>query len=354
MPTTTVEITEPAKNIVEVNVSNVVVEEIQVPATSVEIIEQINEVAVAAVTRALGASSLSSPLTVTNGLGDALDGLTFPAGTSLETLIRNIISPFNEPTISSVAWTADGVNQTDGEDLLLEVGYAATIRFIDLTFTDAHNLDNDVDLVMTDTTANPPHVFADIPVNDYADLPTPARFKAFYTIPISNYRQTRNIEISTGYRGDNGTSEDVVALTKTAQVHYRDRFYVVAGPATVGQSSLDDFIAGSQNVMNTLAVDFDNVPQEISVSCNIATRNPNNFTWILVPFPGVLGTIYAEVGGGSVIDYTDSFTTFTSGQQLYSRTAGTASPRYTAYRSNQPGAFDSDVTLKITLTRFTR
>ena len=355
MPTTTVEITEPAKNIVEVNVRNVVVEEITVPATAIEIIEQVNNVSVAAVTRALGASTLSSALTVTNELGDAIDGLTFPEGTSLETLIRAIISPFNEPTFVSTSWVADGSAQADGQNLLVECGLNTFLKFLDIVWTDRHNLDDTTDLVVADTSFTPDNVFADIPVTDYAALDSPHRFKTPYVIPATNHRFTRVISITTGYRGDNGESAEVVPLTKLVNIYHRDRLYVVASPnSTVGSNSLDAFIPASFDVFNTLGVDLDDTPQEISVTCTHNTANSSNFTWIFIPFPGVLGAVYAEVGGGSVIDYTDSFTYLTSGNQLYFRTVGNASPRYTGYRSNQPGAFDSDVTLKIKINRYTR
>jgi hypothetical protein len=60
-----------------------------------------------------------------------------------------------------------------------------------------------------------------------------------------------------------------------------------------------------------------------------------------------LGEVAAEVNGRGVADYTDSFIEYDNSGSGFSHTVGTATPAYTAYRSIQPGAFDSDVTLNI-------
>ena len=53
------------------------------------------------------------------------------------------------------------------------------------------------------------------------------------------------------------------------------------------------------------------------------------------------------MNGRGVADYTDSFLEFTNGGLFFPLATGTATPNYRAYRSIQPGAFDSDITLNI-------
>ena len=78
-------ITEPARNIVEVTTTT----------NAVAITEQVNTVSVAASTvSGAGGGSTSRIINITNSIGDAVAGETYPEGTSLETIIRDIVAPF--------------------------------------------------------------------------------------------------------------------------------------------------------------------------------------------------------------------------------------------------------------------
>lgn len=333
-----VEITEPAKNIVEVSTSPI----------TVEITEQTHTVSVnATVSSGSANTALLNSLDVTNTIGDAVAGDTYAAGTTLETIVRDLIAPFLEPTFTAISWSATGTHQAAGENLLVECGKAATAASASITWSNPENLDDNTNLTATDLDTN--LSIQDTDIADYGALASPYIYTLNYAIPISTGPNTRNIKFATAYLGDNGTG-DKVTLEKTVSIFHRHRFYVRAGATQLSSQSIDTWITGTQSILNTLALDPTLSSQEISVSCTSDTVDTTKYTWIVLPSAGTLTAVYAEVGGGSVIDYTDSFTLFDNSGNYYTRTAGTATPTYKIYRSNQTGAFDSDVTLKLTIT----
>lgn len=332
-----VEITEPAKNVVEVSTSPI----------TVEITEQTNTVSInATVIQQSGMPALLNAMNITNTLGDAVAGNSYAAGTQLETIIRAIVSPFLEPTFSSISWAVTGTHQSAGEDLLVECGLAATVSQIYITWTNPENLNDATDLSVRDQDTN--LVVVTTAINDYGALAVPYGLFLNYALPISTVANTRNLKISTAYLSDDGTGS-AVALSRVAKVFHRNRMHVRAVQTAEPTSTADLFDNGDE-VMTTLALDPLSNSQVITVSCDVNTAHSNKYTWILIPSAGTLNEVYAEVGGGSVIDYTDSFILDDNDGNYWTRTVGTASPSYKAYRSRQQGAFDSDVTLKLTIT----
>ena len=83
------------------------------------------------------------------------------------------------------------------------------------------------------------------------------------------------------------------------------------------------------------------------MQCNANTANASKFTWIFIAGAGTLGEVAAEVNGRGVADYTDSWQFDNNSGIGFPLSKGTATPVCKAYRSNQPGAFDSDITLNI-------
>ena len=100
-------------------------------------------------------------------------------------------------------------------------------------------------------------------------------------------------------------------------------------------------------VLSTLDVDPSLSKQSIAVDCNADTANASKFTWIFIADAGTLGEVAAEVNGRGVADYTDSWQFDNNSGSNFPLNTGTATPLYKAYRSIQPGAFDSDITLNI-------
>lgn len=341
-----VEITEPALNIVEVSIA----------PTTVEITEQTNTVYVESLTRAIGNATIASGIDITNTIGDAIAGGTYASGTTLEAIVRDLISPFLEPVFSSVSWSATGTHQAGGEDLFVECGLSASVSSLSITWTNPENLDDDTNLLIQDISAFPAATLANADIADYGALSVPHVQTASYAIPITNTPLARKVQISTAYLGNNGAGA-AVALSKTVNIYHRHRVYVVSTSesaigSTNGIQLLLNAVAQSDGstLISTLAVDPSLSTQNLPVQCNSGSADSQQFTWILIPGSGTLGEVAAEVNGRGVADYTDSFIEYNNSGSGYSHTVGSATPTYKAYRSIQPGAFDSDVTLNIEIT----
>lgn len=335
-----VEITEPAVNVVEVSTSPV----------TVEVTEKTNTVVVNASTRAVGSATIASGIDITNTIGDAIAGGTYASGTTLESIVRDLIAPFLEPTFSSISWSATGTHQASGESLLVETGLAATVTGITITWTNPENLNNDANLLIQDISAVPTNELVNQDISDYSALASPYTQSVNYSVPIATAVTTRNVKIQTGYLGDDGSGSNV-ALEKTVKIFHRERMYVLATTKYDVSGGLSALITGGDSVLSTLSLDPTSSEQVISVTCDANTAATNKYTWILIPSGHTLEEVAAEVGGLGVADYTDSWNLYDNSGNFFSYTVGTATPTYKAYRSKQPGAFDSDNTLKLTITR---
>jgi|TARA_R100000149_G_C5880493_1_gene145569 hypothetical protein len=330
-------ITEPARNIVEITTTT----------NSVAITEQVNTVSVAASTvSGAGGGSTSGIINITNTIGDAIAGETYPQGTSLETIIRDIVAPFFEPTVATISYSASGASQVSGNDLLVECGLSNTISSVDLVFTNPENIDTATPVTFTDTSDLTSPYQQSFNVSSFS-TPTTISLSPSYTIDTITTPFVRNFRVQIGFKGDDGTGS-IQTLTKDFKIKHRHRFFVVSASATSITNLGVFFGAGNtQDVLSTLEVDPTLASQSIAVQCNANTANADRFTWIIVEKSGTLGEVAAEVNGRGVADYTDSFLEFTNGGSFFPLATGTATPNYRAYRSIQPGAFDSDITLNI-------
>lgn len=338
-----VEITETGKNIVEVSTS----------PTTVTLTETTHTVEVAALTRAVGNATLASNIDITNTIGDAIAGGTYAAGTTLEEVVRDLIAPFLEPVISSISWSASGQHQADGEKLLVECGQSVTVSGVTLTFQNPENLKAGSNITVQNTSVIPLATVAQSASIDPASLANPLTLSTTYSVPVQTSPTPMTIAASATYQGNNGTGSNVT-ISRSTKIASRHRVYVVSAQVTTlsGPTPIQLLLnavssLGGSTMLSTLAVDPAVSSQSVSAPCDSGSANTNNFTWILIPGSGTLGEVAAEVNGRGVADYTDSFIEYDNGGSGFSHTVGTATPAYTAYRSIQPGAFDSDVTLNI-------
>jgi len=335
-----VEITEAGKNIVQISTS----------PTTLAITETTHTVEIAALTRAVGNATLTGSIDITNTIGDAIAGGTYASGTTLEAVVRDLIGPFLEPSFLSVSFSGTGAQQSDGENLLVECGSAATVSSMLITWANPENLDDDTNLVITDTAvvggSNGAMVNQDIA--NYGALNVPHNQLINYVVPVQTSPISRSITLTTGYLNNNGVGS-VVALTKTVKIHHRNAVLVRTGTAAtvVSAGSFTAFLNASTAVVQTLGVDQTQASQNMSVNCTSNTGNSSNFTYLFMPLAASLGEVAAEVNVRGVADYTDSWVLDDNSGNGYTRTIGTASPLYKIYRSIQPGAFDSDITLNI-------
>jgi hypothetical protein len=329
-------ITEPARNIVEITTTT----------NSVAITEQVNTVSVAASTvSGAGGGSTSGIINITNTIGDAIAGETYPQGTSLETIIRDIVAPFFEPTFVSIGYNATN-SQASGSDLLVECGLSSTVSAVSLIFTNPENLDTNT-LVSFQDISDQTSPFSQTASVSSFGTPTNLSLSPNYVIDTLTTPFPRTFRVTAGFLGDDGTGS-VVTLQKDFKIFHRHRFYILSSELST-VSNLGQFLGhgSTDEVLSTLDVDQDLATQSLAVQCNANTANTSKFTWIFIAGAGTLGEVAAEVNGRGVADYTDSWQFDNNSGAGFSLPKGTATPSYKAYRSIQPGAFDSDITLNI-------
>jgi hypothetical protein len=333
-------------NTVEIYTQGTTTVEVTSSPLSVNITETTHTVEVAALTRAVGNATLTGAIDVTNTIGDALSGGTYAAGTTLEAIVRDLIGPFLEPAFASFSWAATGTHQANGEQLLVECGLAASVTGVTLTLTNPENLKNGSTISVTNTSTVPNASFVSSTNINPASLSNPLTLSTSYVVPIQTTPVASTISAAGTYLGNNGSGSDV-AITRSTTIAARNRLYVITSTAT-NVSSISSLLSGAQaTVLSTLIVDPSTAKQNLSVDCTASTANSSNFTYIIIAGAGTLGEVAAEVNGRGVADYTDSWIADNNSNSGFTHTVGTASPSYKVYRSIQPGAFDSDITLNI-------
>jgi hypothetical protein len=337
-----VEITEAGKNIVQISTS----------PTTLAITETTHTVEIAALTRAVGNATLTGSIDITNTIGDAIAGGTYASGTTLETVVRDLIGPFLEPSFLSVSFSGTGAQQVDGENFLVECGNAATVGSMSITWANPGNLNNATNLVITDTAVvgGSGGAMLNQDVSDYSALSVPHSPTINYVVPVQTTPISRSVTITTAYLSNNGIGSAVV-LTKTVKIHHRNAVHIRTGTAATiaAAGGFAAFFSAGTSLLSTLAVDQTVASQSLAVNCTSNTANSSNFTYLIMPMAATLGEVAAEINGRGVADYTDSWVLDDNSGSGYTRTVGTASPTYKVYISAQSGAFDSDVTLNIEL-----
>lgn len=341
-------ITQPVANIVKVTTSN----------NTVNITE--NRLSLTVSAGSGGASSsfeLGADLVVTNTVGDAIAGTTtYTAGTNLETIIQDILAPFLEPTISLIrAGNPSFPDITEGEDIIVQTGLDN--RYISgwfYTIPNIQNLDNDTNISVS-YNYNGGTSLVNSSVNwDLVNLNSNGEYEA----NTSNYLTPLNTALNNnggyytvthtfGYLLD-GTG-DVVTLTKQTKIIYRHPVYIYANTSATF-SDVASIISGGNQVRTELGADPNSSTQTISFACSIHTADSTKYTYLIIPSIFTAAEIAATTSGLGVADYTDSFILYDNSGNGFDQTAGTATRNYNVYRSIQPGAFDSDIDLTITLT----
>jgi len=333
-------------NTVEIYTQGTTTVEVTSSPLAVNITETTHTVEVAALSRAVGNATLTGAIDVTNTIGDALAGGTYAAGTTLEAVVRDLISPFLEPAFASFSWAATGTHQANGEQLLVECGLAASVSAVTLTLSNPENLKTGSTLSVNNTSAFPIQTVASSTGIDPATLSNPVTISSSYVVPIHASPFASTVTASGQYLGENGFGSNV-SITRSTTIAARHRLYVITSTAT-NVSSISSLLSGAQaTVLSTLIVDPSSAKQNLSVDCTASTANSSNFTYIIIAGTGTIGEVAAEVNGRGVADYTDSWVADNNSGSGFTHTVGTASPSYKVYRSIQPGAFDSDITLNI-------
>jgi hypothetical protein len=291
-----------------------------------------------------GAAELESALAVTNTIGDAIaDTTTYAAGTTLETIIRDIIGPFLEPSVISAVASSTTENRTEGNKIVFPTGISPTITAYTITTTNFANLE--AGLTITDVSAQPANI---IILNNssfsFTSNTTSVSGLNYQPPTLTSHGAARTVNFVVSYLTD-GTGS-TVTITKASKVEFRDHFYAIASSqATV--TDVADLLDDDPVIDKSLAIQ--NVDEQTyKFDCTSDSVDTNNFTYLIISSIFDIDEIAASVSGRGVADYTDSFTELSG---TFSYTVGSATRSYKIYKSNQTGAFDSDVTLNLTISK---
>lgn len=355
---TKVVITQPAANIVRVtgaaNLTQTTPNVVRIYQTNhiVTITENHLSLSVGATTTGTGSgtTTLGTDLTVTNTIGDAIAGVTtYTAGTPFETIIQDILAPFFEPEYKSIVPTSNNVSYyVQGSDIVFPTGVVGTVTGWSIEFAHKQNLNNDSGWQVVSNEDGGTTLSSSIPYL-WEALSNPFLQANNYTPPSLNISgQFYTITFTAGYLGDDGEG-DPVPLIATARVIYRDPMIVLTSTAS-SFVTLADLISTGTVVRSILELDPGSASQTVTFDCSTETLNSQNFTYILVPSTFTVTEVAASTSGVGIADYTSSFQHYDNDGAFFNYTVGSANRSYRVMRSNQPGAFDADVALTMTMT----
>jgi hypothetical protein len=295
-----------------------------------------------------GTSELASSLAVTNTLGDAIaDTTTYSAGTALESIIRDIIAPFLEPTIISVVPSFSvpitGRSLVESGVTVFPTGETPSITGYTVSTTNFGNLSNGLSIQQITSLPNQ-EIFDNSSLSITSNTTAVSSFT--YTVPtITQHGFQLTVQTTMRHLAD-GTGSSVAVLN-TSKLEFRDTFFAVGSSVSTPTSVAQLLGSDGTLVNNSLAIKNISL-QTYAFDCSPATLNSSNFTYLIISSIFAIDEIAASVSGRGIADYTDSFTLLGSN---YSYTVGSHNRTYKIYRSNQTGAFDSDVTLNLTISK---
>ena len=276
-------------------------------------------------------------ITVTNTDGgfSSLVGGTFETGTSITTILKNILDPYKLPQFTSFSVTyqmeARG-SSPGGQSKNYEVGTSIVMNNYEYAIdTPSSVLSNSVVLNQNSTSF----------VSGLSESNT-----SFVLFPQSTSHQNNTpATITYGMSAtENGNPNGITSTvsSSTASINFRYRVALAAHDVVPSNNSEATttfaHLAGSSLISDPGTSSFD-------LSCSSAVEGESNFTFILIPEP--FGTLKSVIQNNST-DVTADFALV--GSSTFTVTVPTGiSVAYYIYKTNDPGAFNDGNTLTITL-----
>lgn len=277
-------------------------------------------------------------ITVTNTDGgfSSLVGGTFETGTSITTILKNILDPYKLPQFTSFSVTyqagGQGVVHLGGQSKNYEVGTSIVMNNYEYAIdTPSSVLSNSVVLNQNSTSF----------VSGLSESNT-----SFVLFPQSTSHQNNTpATITYGMSAtENGNPNGITSTvsSSTASINFRYRVALAAHDVVPSNNSEANTtfanLAGSSLISDPGTSSFD-------LSCSSAVEGESNFTFILIPEP--FGTLKSVIQNNST-DVTADFALV--GSSTFTVTVPTGiSVAYYIYKTNDPGAFNDGNTLTITL-----
>ena len=257
-----------------------------------------------------GDATLSAILTATTTLGGISSGTSYTIGTKLEQILRDLLTPYGNPTVSNLVIT------TSSSDSIYEVGQTVTVSLA--TFSTSNDSDGNG------------------PINMY--LSGTGFNKLVTTSPVSATSGT--------------TLQKTTATSETWTLTAQNKNSIAITPATYSKSWQYRIFFGANSTIVTnqsTAQTVISTLQQTKLSSNKSTSytctsdNNDNTKYSYIAYPSSFGAISAIIQNGAlpVITAWDLVGTY-SYTNSYS-----ISTNYYIYKSTVPGAYASGTTLAI-------
>lgn len=328
-------INEPAPNKVVITTSN----------NQVKVIENIIQQNVNIPSVNNNAGTIVQPILVTNTIGDAITGNTYGVGTSVEAIIRDIISPYWEPTVDSLIIGAD--NQSGVTKVAL--GTAPTITGAIVVVSNSNNMLSTNGNQYSVTVKNQENVIVGT-INKPNTVTSNTYFASIIngsTITATTVETAQTYSATVLYRNEANTQ--TLSHTKQITIESRKKCMLIASQYATF-ANLQDFLDDS-TIMSISLESKDSISDEIEVllNCTSASSDPDSYVYLLIPASKSLKEAASTTSGVGVANITYSWTLVTDPISTWSYTEGTATYPVKLYRSTQTGPYNENILLDFTI-----
>ena len=282
-----------------------------------------------------GDDLLDSAIEVTNtdGAFSSIKGSTFETGTSITTVLSQILNPHSylTPSLSNLKGSVEGASSTFSSNQVVEVGADIIMNNVSYTIDKESQVKaGSVALLKNDVVfqSNLPDTSStNVSVNEFASS------------RVTPGKDTFKIRVT-----DSGSGSSAEKTVFSSGISFDWRYSTrLSAYSTIPSNN------GQATLLYSASTDtsFQNDPGSSSfdLTCSSAHDNPENYTFIMIP--SSFGTLKSVVQNSST-DVTDDFvqvgdSTFTA-TNVYG-----VGVSYYIYRTNDPGVFNSSATLTIKL-----
>ena len=271
-------------------------------------------------------------ITVTNtdAAFSSISGFTFETGTSITTVLSNILNPYAYSTlsISNLSATINGSSGSISSNKVLEVGSSVVVNNITYVVTNSSQIkDNTLALLKN----------GQISASNLTESSS--------TENISPITESSSVPVDVSFKltaVDEGSSVSAEKSVFSDEIKFQWRFSTRLSSASAAPSSNADATALYDNSSDSVNV-ADPGSGSINLNCTASNSNVNNFTFIMVPES--FGTLKSVILNNST-DVTSDFVQVTS-STFTATNDHDIGVSYFIYKTNDPGAFSDSSTLTI-------
>lgn len=328
-------INEPAPNKVLITTSN----------NQVKVIENIIQQNVNIPGSTSNAGKISQSIPVTNTIGDAITGSVYAAGTSVEAIIRDIISPYWEPTVDSLIMGID--NQSGITKVAL--GTSPSITGAIVVVSNSNNMQPTNGTQYSVSVKNQNNVTI-----GFINKPNTITSSTYFASIISGSAITAtSVESAQPYTATvlyrNEANTQTLSHTKEILIESRKKCMLLAS-SIENPLTLDGLLDNSV-IMSTSLESTDSISEEIEVllNCTSYASDPNNYVYLLIPASKSLKEAASTTSGVGVANITESWTLVTTPLTTWNYTEGIATYPVKLYRSTQTGPYNENILLDFTI-----